>query len=73
MAPYGSATCDFDVGESHDGSHRLISIKPKTSSALLNRGKLTLELEPGFELGDAQVLAKMLHGWITQINFEPVE
>jgi hypothetical protein len=61
MAQYGSATCDFDVGETQDCKHRLISIRPKT------------ELNQGFELDDAKALAKMLHDWITQIHFEPVE
>ena len=73
MAQYGSATCDLDVGETQDGKHRLISIRPKTELALQPHGKVTLELNQGFELDDAKALAKMLHDWITQIHFEPVE
>jgi hypothetical protein len=71
MAQNGSATCDFDVGESQDGKHRLISISPKVELAPQSHGKVTLELNQGFELNDAKKLAKMLNDWITQIHFEP--
>jgi hypothetical protein len=73
MAEYGSATCGFDVGETQDGKIRLIASEPKADQAILNRGKLTLELNPGFELDDAKSLAKMLNDWITQIHFEPTD
>jgi hypothetical protein len=39
----------------------------------LNQGTLTFELNQGFELNDAETLAKMLKDWITQIHFEPID
>lgn len=73
MAQFGSATCDFDVAESHDGKHRLIEIKPKDNNPLLNQGTLSFELNHEFELGDAKTLAKMLKDWITVVHFEQTE
>jgi len=74
MAPqFGSATCDFNVGETHDGQHLLIAVKPKASLAILDKGTLTFELNQGFEPEDAKNLAKMLNDWITQIHFEPFD
>jgi hypothetical protein len=48
-------------------------IKPKDNHSLLNQGTLTFELNQGFELNDAETLAKMLKDWITQIHFEPID
>jgi hypothetical protein len=73
MGQFGSSTCDFDVAETHDGKHRVIAIKPKDNHSLLNQGTLTFELNQGFELNDAETLAKMLKDWITQIHFEPID
>jgi hypothetical protein len=41
--------------------------------SLLNPGRLTFELNQGFELGDAKTLAKMLNDWITRVQFEPMK
>ncbi|GEM_PF-2010217 len=73
MAQFGSATCDFDVAETHDGKRRLIEIKPKDNNSLLNQGTLSFELNHEFELGDAKTLAKMLKDWITVVHFEPID
>lgn len=73
MSQIGTAECNFDVGETHDGQRRLIEIKPKKSKALINQGSFTLELNQGFEQGDAETLARMLKNWITQIHFEPLD
>ena len=74
MAPqFGSATCDFDVGETNDGEHQLIAIKPKASLAILNQGMLTFELNQEFDPDDARNLAKMLNDWITRIHFKPFD
>ena len=72
MAEFGCATCDFAVDETQDGQRRLIAVKPHENIALLDRGKLTFELNPEFQLGDAQVLAKLLKDWITQVRYEPI-
>ena len=72
MAEFGSATCDFDVDETRDGQRRLIAVKPRENIALLDRGKLTFELNAEFELGDARTLAKLLKDWITQVRYEPI-
>jgi len=73
MAVLDSATCDFDVAETRDGKHRLIEVKPSDCASPRSRGRLTLELNPEFEMGDARTLAKMLNDWITQVRFEPVD
>ncbi len=72
MAEFGSATCDFDVGESQDGSHMLIAVKPKQNISLLEHGTLTFELNHEFEMGDAKTLARLLRDWITRVRYEPI-
>lgn len=73
MSQVGIAECDIDVGMTHDGLRRMIEFKPKGSKAKSNQGAFTLELNQEFELGEAETLARMLKGWITKINFEPLD
>jgi hypothetical protein len=70
---FGTAMCDFNVCETHDGQPQFIAIKPKASLSILNQGKLTFELNQGFETDDAKNLAKLLNDWVTQIRFEPFD
>ena len=73
MTPFGSAVCDFDVDEAQDGKHWTIAVKPRNGEGLPGPGRLTLELKPDFEYGDAKELTRMLKDWITQVRFDPSE
>jgi len=70
MSQFASAACEFSVGESQDGKHRLISVKPKSNIAPFKQGLLTFELNQEFEMGDAKTLTRMLQDWITEIRIE---
>ena len=70
MSQFASAECEFNVGETQDGKHRLISVRPKENVPHFNQGLLTLELNQEFELADATTLTRMLKDWITAIRFE---
>lgn len=72
MSQFASVECDFSVGESRDGKHRLISVKPRKDAEAFNHSLLTLELNQEFELGDAKTLTRMLQGWISEIRLEKI-
>jgi len=72
MTQFGSAVCDFDVAETQDGKHRLISVKLEEAVAADDRGLLTFELKPDFERADAETLTRMLKDWISSIRFERI-
>ena len=72
MPSFGSSSCDFNVAETQDGKNLVISVKLGAGLETFDQGRLTFELNPSFELGDATTLTRMLKDLITQVHFEPM-